>query len=49
MKKIYNKFGVILTVLLCLAVAFLLWFGVEYFGTAETVASFSRNGVVYAL
>ena len=49
MRKKYNKFGVILTVFLCLAVAFLLWFGVEYFGTLETVSNFSGNGVVYAL
>ncbi len=49
MKKIFNKIGVILTIFLCLIVAFLLWFNVEYFGALGIDAALSDIGIRYAL
>lgn len=49
MRKIFNKIGVILTLLLCLIVAFLMWFNLEYFGINgfNSVCDYIGNG--YAL
>ena len=44
MKKIFNKIGVILTLLLCLVVAFLMWFNVEYFGAESLRNALSDFG-----